>query len=309
MIRAELSNIVREAFREAGRSGEFTIPELPVIDWDAIITRPRPEHGDFACDLPLKLGSTLKISPIIIAESIMSRISDSDDRLALVELARPGFINFTVANSWLCRVPVQIISLKKAYGVESMTELPANQIFFPIPASDSFKLVHFAASLDGIIEAFQSPSCSEDGARREACLLEGEFPAFLSKVKLEGDAWRCFLPLFQEHTSCAGQLTEAAMRDHVQTLRDLILALDAFPDLFKRSNNGVARNQHGDSQERRIYEYCLHLAHLAGDFLRSGVLYSEQLSVLKARLGLIFAVRQVFMNGLGIIGLSTQERI
>ena len=54
-------------------------------------------HGDFACNLALKLAKPLKQNPRVLAQEIVAAIPASQLALELigkVEIAGPGFINF-----------------------------------------------------------------------------------------------------------------------------------------------------------------------------------------------------------------------
>tara|TARA_B100001142_G_scaffold78591_1_gene79341 strand:+ start:63 stop:1799 length:1737 start_codon:yes stop_codon:yes gene_type:complete len=50
------------------------------------------EHGDFSCNIALKIAGKLKRSPLMIAEEIIDSIEPSED-LDRAEFAKPGFIN------------------------------------------------------------------------------------------------------------------------------------------------------------------------------------------------------------------------
>ncbi len=64
-IRSEIAELVEAAARAAQAAGD--IP--PVVLEDLAIERPsRPEHGDYASSLPLRLARTARKSPIALAE-------------------------------------------------------------------------------------------------------------------------------------------------------------------------------------------------------------------------------------------------
>ncbi|MGH2676358.1 MAG: arginine--tRNA ligase, partial [Actinomycetota bacterium] len=112
MIELELARLVRGAVeRLAGEQG-FEIPEIPEIE----VTRPRQkEHGDYATNVALVIGSLTGRNPREVAEALARHLPTSD-LLVKVEVAGPGFINFTVGHAWLYRVLGEIERLGAAYG-------------------------------------------------------------------------------------------------------------------------------------------------------------------------------------------------
>ena len=57
----------------------------------------RPELGDIASNVALTLAKELKMSPMVIAETIIADIQDTDDNFfSEIHAAKPGFINFRI---------------------------------------------------------------------------------------------------------------------------------------------------------------------------------------------------------------------
>ena len=54
-----------------------------------------PEHGDFSSNLAMTMARAEKKSPRQIAEALVAALGDCDF-LCKVEIAGPGFINFTL---------------------------------------------------------------------------------------------------------------------------------------------------------------------------------------------------------------------
>ena len=92
-----LANLVSEALESTQASGS-----LPAAgDVDIKIERPKmAEHGDFSTSLPLALARSMRMAPIQIAEAIASAIPENE-MVGKVEVAAPGFVNFTLSTSWL----------------------------------------------------------------------------------------------------------------------------------------------------------------------------------------------------------------
>lgn len=123
MIKEKLAAIVQQALSEACRDGK--LGNLTSYDPQSgpavVIDKPKqPEHGDFACGVALKLAGQAKIAPLKIAEAIAdaARSSDSfkDGYITGVEVAAPGFINFTLGTKWLTETIRDIHAQGDGYG-------------------------------------------------------------------------------------------------------------------------------------------------------------------------------------------------
>ncbi|MBF6600693.1 MAG: arginine--tRNA ligase [Dehalococcoidia bacterium] len=112
MMRDELSAMVLSAARAAMDAGVLPHVVLPEV----IIERPaRPEHGDYATSLPLRLARAARANPIEIAKAIAERLPASD-AVAAADVAAPGFINFRLAEAWIAAQVDAIIAAGDAFG-------------------------------------------------------------------------------------------------------------------------------------------------------------------------------------------------
>jgi arginyl-tRNA synthetase len=75
-----------------------------------------PEHGDFASNLAMTLARSEKKSPRQIAEALVSALTDCEF-LSKVEIAGPGFINFTLAPACWYEVLHNITAEREKYGL------------------------------------------------------------------------------------------------------------------------------------------------------------------------------------------------
>jgi arginyl-tRNA synthetase len=111
MIERELAGLIRTAIEDA-RDELGADRSLPDIE----VTKPRQkEHGDYATNVALALGAAGGRNPRDVAE-ILRRHFPRSELVASVEVAGPGFLNFTVAHGWLYRVIGEIERLGEAYG-------------------------------------------------------------------------------------------------------------------------------------------------------------------------------------------------
>jgi arginyl-tRNA synthetase len=101
---------------EAGRSAQakgllpsFALPEVTVQ------RTANPTHGDYASSLPLKLARAARMKPLDIARALVDELPASDV-FAKVEIALPGFINFTLSSAWLARQVDEIVAAGPQFG-------------------------------------------------------------------------------------------------------------------------------------------------------------------------------------------------
>lgn len=108
----KLAGALGQAVQGAGVKrlvGDISLPEIT-------IERPsRPEYGDYASSLPLKLARLTGLKPLAIAEEIIKNIPPLDD-IEKIEVAAPGFINFTVSRDWLTGLVDFICDVDETYG-------------------------------------------------------------------------------------------------------------------------------------------------------------------------------------------------
>ena len=98
-IRQEIAALIDAAARAAQAAGE--IP--PVVLIEPLVERPaRPEHGDYATSLPLRLSRAARQSPMSLAEAIVRHLPENA-AVGEVTVAAPGFINVRLADAWLAR--------------------------------------------------------------------------------------------------------------------------------------------------------------------------------------------------------------
>ncbi len=101
MIKSKLAKIVRVVISDLKEEGLISTELLPEPQ---IETPKDPRHGDFASNIAMVLASMEKSNPRKLAERIAETIkgndiSDAKDVVKSVEVAGPGFINFTLNDS------------------------------------------------------------------------------------------------------------------------------------------------------------------------------------------------------------------
>jgi arginyl-tRNA synthetase len=112
MLRQKLGELLAQAASEAQKSGKLPSVALPEVT----VERPQnPEHGDYASSFPLKLARTVGINPLTIANDMAGLIVPCAE-IDTIAVAPPGFINFTIKNSWLTSRVDSILEAGDTYG-------------------------------------------------------------------------------------------------------------------------------------------------------------------------------------------------
>jgi arginyl-tRNA synthetase len=88
---------VSAALHDARDRGELPAVALP----DVAIERPqRPEHGDYATSLALRLARSARVNPLALAETLLQRLPASE---AVGEVSRRPALSFRLSEPWLAR--------------------------------------------------------------------------------------------------------------------------------------------------------------------------------------------------------------
>ena len=124
MIRNQLRQAVLDAVEQARLDGALPDTPLPEVTLESPAN---PRMGDFATSLALKLRRATNLDPLVVANLIAERLGVSSD-VARVEVARPGFINFTLADSWLQDQLGVILDAGERYGAVDLGEGRSAQV-------------------------------------------------------------------------------------------------------------------------------------------------------------------------------------
>src|SRR5512139_509057 len=99
LVRDQLADLLRAALQAA--QADQSLPEFPLPPIE--LARPKvAAHGDYASNVAMTLAKTAKMPPPKIAETILAHLPPAAF-LGKVEVAAPGYINFTLAEKWLAR--------------------------------------------------------------------------------------------------------------------------------------------------------------------------------------------------------------
>jgi len=112
MLRHRLEALLTEACSRAQTQGLLPPMSLPEV----IVEHPQhPEHGDYASSLPLKLVGAVRTNPLSLARGLTGLLGPLPE-MARIEVAPPGFINFTLSPSWLAGQVETIMAEGENYG-------------------------------------------------------------------------------------------------------------------------------------------------------------------------------------------------
>jgi len=126
MIQIELASFLREAIAAAQRAGELPAFDVPRFE----LERPaRKEHGDWASGIALAISRYAQRKPREIADVLVTHLPDHP-HIAKVEVAGPGFINFTLSHHWLTEVVREVERADEAWGRSTAAEPERTQVEF-----------------------------------------------------------------------------------------------------------------------------------------------------------------------------------
>ena len=111
-LKKKLVELLTQTATGAQQSGKLPSVSLPEV----YLEHPQnPEHGDYASSFPLKLARATGSNPMAIAEELIGLMASMPEIDSIVA-APPGFINFTLKNSWLTSQVESILRSGDAYG-------------------------------------------------------------------------------------------------------------------------------------------------------------------------------------------------
>lgn len=112
-MRGALEKALVEAVDKAVQAGELPPVELP----DFVVEVPRErEHGDFATNLAMLLPKQARMAPRKIAEVLVQYLPRTTRWLQQIDVAGPGFINFTLDPRWVLQAVPLAVKRQSDYG-------------------------------------------------------------------------------------------------------------------------------------------------------------------------------------------------
>lgn len=121
LIRSEIENLIIEAVKNTQKKGILASFDL-VSDGRPMIVIDKPIekiHGDFSCNIALRLAKILKQDPCEIATKIgdeILEISKNKKSIRRVEVVHPGFLNIFIEDSFIQNRIKDILKQKNKFG-------------------------------------------------------------------------------------------------------------------------------------------------------------------------------------------------
>ena len=107
-----IQSLLAEALVSLKKEQRWDLPGMPTIQ----IERARdPSHGDFATNLAMVLAKLVKRAPREIAQMLVEHLPVTE-QVQDVQIAGPGFINFTLSNAALQAVVMTVLAEKEQFG-------------------------------------------------------------------------------------------------------------------------------------------------------------------------------------------------
>lgn len=118
----KVSFIVSEAFSRV--VGQSVIAD--------IARATKPEFGDYQCNSAMKFSKTLNLPPRTISEKVIQHLEKNNSYFQKMEIAGPGFINFTLQDSLLID-HLNLLSEQSHCGVNKIDDLEKVVVDFSSP--------------------------------------------------------------------------------------------------------------------------------------------------------------------------------
>jgi arginyl-tRNA synthetase len=126
LIQLRLAAAVSAAISRAQSSGALPAFDIPPVPME----RPaHKEHGDWSTSIALALAKDAKMPPRKVADAIVAALGEPE-HVAKVEIAGPGFVNFTLSHAWLCNVVREVEEAADVWGRSQDAEPEKIQVEF-----------------------------------------------------------------------------------------------------------------------------------------------------------------------------------
>jgi arginyl-tRNA synthetase len=126
-LREQIGELVRQGLQAVQTSGAlppFDIPEIMPVDQSRHET-----HGDYASPVCMALAKVLRRAPLQIAQAVAQHVPAADF-VAQVDVAPPGYLNFTLSTMWLARQVPVILTAGEAWGNVALGSGQSAQVEF-----------------------------------------------------------------------------------------------------------------------------------------------------------------------------------
>ncbi|HEX6436552.1 MAG TPA: arginine--tRNA ligase [Candidatus Binatia bacterium] len=96
-MRKHLAGLLTRAIEKISKAGDLSSTEIPAL----VLELPKQrEFGDLASNIAMHWAKAAKKPPRVIADAIVKNIEDPEGMLARIDIAGPGFLNFTFSQKF-----------------------------------------------------------------------------------------------------------------------------------------------------------------------------------------------------------------
>lgn len=134
-IEIELKKAIRQAIQKSFDL-EVSLEKI------AIEIPKNKDHGDFSSNVAMQLTRTLKQNPRNIATQITEALNKESCSVSSMEIAGPGFINFTLDTNRYSKVIEEILEKKENYGQQPSNGIKVNLEYVSANPTGSLHLGH-----------------------------------------------------------------------------------------------------------------------------------------------------------------------
>ena len=97
LMRNHLKGLLTRAIEKTSKAGDLSLTEIPPL----VLELPKQrEFGDLATNIAMHWAKAAKKPPRVIADAIVKNIEDPEGILARIDIAGPGFLNFTFSQKF-----------------------------------------------------------------------------------------------------------------------------------------------------------------------------------------------------------------
>ena len=107
-----------------------------------IETPKNKSHGDFSSNVAMQLTRQLHQNPRMIAEKIIENFSKEEANVSKIEIAGPGFLNFTLGTDSFAKVVSDVLAKKEEYGQQPANGIKVNLEYVSANPTGSLHLGH-----------------------------------------------------------------------------------------------------------------------------------------------------------------------
>lgn len=127
MTRERIIEALAAAVEAARCAGFLAVSAIPPVE---LSVPPRPDMGDFSCNIAMILASQARLKPRDVAQTIIDHLDFKAAGCERMEIAGPGFINVFLSCDWLYAATAQCLRMAERYGYTNLANGSKVQLEF-----------------------------------------------------------------------------------------------------------------------------------------------------------------------------------